>query len=80
VPPEPRFYDRERVPVARRQAVAAALARADEGPGADSLDVVEMVMLLEEESGRTIPDEAVERFRSLGEAIDYLLCHGPERG
>ena len=40
--------------------------------GADSLDVVELVMALEEQFGITIPEEHTDRFRTLGEAIDYI--------
>ncbi len=40
--------------------------------GADSLDVVELVMELETEFEITIPDEEAERIRTVGEAIDYV--------
>lgn len=39
---------------------------------ADSLDIVEMVMKLEEEFGITIPDEDVEKIRTVGEAVAYV--------
>jgi len=40
--------------------------------GADSLDVVELVMALEEEFGVEIPDEDAEKIQTVGQAIDYL--------
>lgn len=43
-----------------------------EDVGADSLDIVELVMELEEEFGVTIPDEEAERIKTVGDAIDYL--------
>lgn len=40
--------------------------------GADSLDIVELVMELEAEFGVTIPDEEAENIKTVGDAIDYL--------
>jgi acyl carrier protein len=40
--------------------------------GADSLDIVEMVMELEEEFEITIPDDQAEKIKTVGEAIDYI--------
>ncbi len=40
--------------------------------GADSLDIVELVMELEEEFEITIPDEEAEKIKTVGEAIDYI--------
>ncbi len=40
--------------------------------GADSLERVELVMALEEQFGITIPEDHTDRFRTLGEAIDYI--------
>ena len=41
--------------------------------GADSLDIVELVMELEEEFEITIPDEEAEKIKTVGEAIDYIM-------
>jgi acyl carrier protein len=41
--------------------------------GADSLDIVELVMALEEEFEITIPDDVAERCNTLGDVIDVLL-------
>lgn len=40
--------------------------------GADSLDIVELVMAFEEEFGIEIPDEEAEKIGRVQEAIDYI--------
>ena len=40
--------------------------------GADSLDTVELVMALDEESGQEIPDEEAEKLQSVGDVIKYI--------
>ena len=40
--------------------------------GADSLDIVELVMALEEEFELEIPDEDAEQIKTVGEAITYI--------
>ncbi|MFP4133352.1 MAG: acyl carrier protein [Halothece sp.] len=40
--------------------------------GADSLDVVELVMALEEEFDLEIPDEAAEKIATVQAAVDYI--------
>ncbi len=40
--------------------------------GADSLDIVELVMAMEEEFDVEIPDEDAEKIQTIGEAISYL--------
>jgi acyl carrier protein len=50
-------------------------ARFIEDLGADSLDVVELVMKLEEEFGIDIPDEDAEKIVSVREAIEYIKEH-----
>lgn len=42
---------------------------------ADSLDMVELVMSLEEEFGVEISDEDVESIRTVGDAVDYVEEH-----
>ena len=39
---------------------------------ADSLDIVELVMALEEEFGISIPDEDAENIKTVGDAIAYI--------
>jgi acyl carrier protein len=43
--------------------------------GADSLDVVELVMALEEEFGIEISDEDAEKLASVKHAVDYIDSH-----
>lgn len=40
--------------------------------GADSLDIVELIMEFEDEFGIEIPEEDVENIRTVGEAIAYI--------
>ena len=43
--------------------------------GADSLDVVELVMALEEEFGLEISDEDAEKLSTVKHAVDYIETH-----
>ena len=43
--------------------------------GADSLDIVELVMALEEEFGIDIPDEDADKLKTVGDAMNYLKSH-----
>ncbi len=40
--------------------------------GADSLDIVELVMAMEEEFDVEIPDEDAEKIQTIGSAVTYL--------
>ena len=40
--------------------------------GADSLDIVELVMRLEDEFDVSIPDEDAEKIRTVGDAVAYI--------
>ena len=46
--------------------------------GADSLDTVELVMALEEEFDREIPDEEAEKLDTVKKAIDYIKSSASE--
>ena len=39
---------------------------------ADSLDLVDLVMSLEDEFGIEVPDEQVENFRTVGDVVRYI--------
>lgn len=43
--------------------------------GADSLDIVELIMALEEEFDIEIPDEEAEKIQSVGDVVDYIKEH-----
>ena len=40
--------------------------------GADSLDVVDLVMSLEDEFGVEIPDDPVENIKTVGDIVKYI--------
>ena len=40
--------------------------------GADSLDVVEMLMAIEDEFDIEIPDDKVESLKTVGQVVDYI--------
>jgi len=40
--------------------------------GADSLDVVELIMRLEEKFDIEIPDEEAEKIQTVGDAVNYI--------
>ena len=46
--------------------------------GADSLDLFELVMALEDEYSVEIPAEDLEKLTSVGEVMDYLKAKGVE--
>jgi acyl carrier protein len=48
--------------------------------GADSLDIVELVMELEEEFGVTASDSVAENIRTIADAIRYIIERLRERG
>mgnify|MGYP001370520296 CR=1 FL=1 len=43
--------------------------------GADSLAIVELVLALEEKFALKIPDEEVDRIKTVGDAIKYIVNH-----
>lgn len=45
---------------------------------ADSLDIVELIMALEDELEMEIPDEDVENFKTVGDVVNYIKAHHEE--
>ena len=43
--------------------------------GADSLDVVELIMALEENFGVEIPDDDAEKINTIGDIVNYIENH-----
>lgn len=43
--------------------------------GADSLDIVDLVMSLEDEFDTEIPDEAIEGIKTVGDIVHYIEEH-----
>lgn len=75
-------FDRVKAIVVEQLGVAEAEVTPEasfvEDLGADSLDVVELVMALEEEFNVEIPDEDAEKIVTVGEAIKYIDAHMTE--
>ena len=73
----------------RIQAIVADKLSIDEGNvtmdasfiddlNADSLDIVELIMALEDELDMEIPDEDVENFKTVGDVVNYVKDHHEE--
>ncbi|MBR5553004.1 MAG: acyl carrier protein [Clostridia bacterium] len=43
--------------------------------GADSLDLVEIIMEFETKFGLEIPDEDILKFKTIGDAVKYIEAH-----
>lgn len=43
--------------------------------GADSLDVVDLIMAIEDEFEMEIPDDAVEKIKTVGDIVSYIESH-----
>ena len=48
--------------------------------GADSLDIVELIMAFEEEFGIEIPDEAAEKIKTVQDVVTYIDQHKEDEG
>ncbi|MBQ3791689.1 MAG: acyl carrier protein [Clostridia bacterium] len=51
-------------------------SRIKEDLGADSLDILQLLMTLEETSGAVIPDEELATFQKVSDIMDYLESRG----
>lgn len=63
----------EQLGVSREEVVAKASFVDD--LGADSLDIVELVMSMEESFNIEIPDDEAEKIQTIGDAVSYLEQH-----
>jgi acyl carrier protein len=72
-------FERIREVLVERLSVEAAdvteEANFQEDLGADSLDLVEMIMELEDEFGIKIPDEDAQGIQTVGQAVEYVTSH-----
>ncbi|HET9322719.1 MAG TPA: acyl carrier protein [Gaiellaceae bacterium] len=72
-------YERIREVLAERLSVEESEiteeANFQEDLGADSLDLVEMIMELEDQFGLKIPDEDAQQIQTVGQAVDYVTSH-----
>ena len=80
--PSPELVERLKKIVAEQLGVDESklvpTARFTDDLNADSLDLVEMIMSLEEEFGIEIPDEDAEKIVVVQDAIDYIDTHSQE--
>ncbi|MAW78322.1 MAG: acyl carrier protein [Planctomycetes bacterium] len=60
----------EKLDVARDKVKDEAVLQTD--LGADSLDIVELLMHLEDQFDMKIPDEDAEKLKTVGDAISYI--------
>lgn len=47
--------------------------------GADSLDIVELIMDIEDEFDLSVPEEEAQKIQTIGNAIDYVVEHAGEK-
>jgi acyl carrier protein len=75
-------FERVRTRVAQQLGVEEETIAAEssfvEDLGADSLDVVELVMALEDEFKIEIPDDQAEKIVTVGDAVKFIEAHAKE--
>jgi acyl carrier protein len=75
-------FDRVKARVAHQLGVEEETIRPEssfvEDLGADSLDVVELVMALEDEFKIEIPDEQAEKIATVGDAVTFIESRSKE--
>ena len=54
------------------ESVVTPEASIKEDLGADSLDILQLLMTIEEEHGITIPDEELATFETVGDIVNFL--------
>ncbi len=54
-----------------------AESRFKEDLDADSLDLYELVMELEDRYGVSVPEEDAARIKTVGDAVDFVVQHAP---
>jgi len=74
------MYEKVRAILAKQLRVDAATVTLDaqikKDLGADSLDILQLLMRLEDQYGITIPDKALATFNTVGDVVTYLEQEG----
>ena len=76
------MYEKVRAILAKQLRVDAAIVTLDaqikKDLGADSLDILQLLMRIEDQYGITIPDKALATFNTVGDVVNYLEQEGTE--
>ena len=74
------MYEKVQAILARQLRVDPAIVTLDaqikKDLGADSLDILQLLMRLEDQYGITIPDKALATFNTVGDVVTYLEQEG----
>ena len=76
------MYEKVRAILAKQLRVDAAIVTLDaqikKDLGADSLDILQLLMRIEDQYGITIPDKALATFKTVGDVVAYLEQEGTQ--
>ncbi len=76
------MYEKVRAILAKQLRVDAAIVTLDaqikKDLGADSLDILQLLMRIEGQYGITIPDKALATFNTVGDVVNYLEQEGTQ--
>ncbi len=76
------MYEKVRAILARQLRVDPAIVTLDaqikKDLGADSLDILQLLMRIEDQYGITIPDKALATFNTVGDVVTYLEQEGTQ--
>ena len=76
------MYEKVQAILARRLRVDPAIvtpeAQIKKDLGADSLDILQLLMRIEDQYGITIPDKALATFKTVGDVVAYLEQEGTQ--
>ena len=76
------MYEKVRAILAKQLRVDAAIVTLDaqikKDLGADSLDILQLLLRIEDQYGITIPDKALATFNTVGDVVTYLEQEGTE--
>ena len=76
------MYEKVQAILAKQLRVDAATVTLDaqikKDLGADSLDILQLLMRIEDQYGITIPDKALATFRTVGDVVAYLEQEGTQ--